>query len=260
MTPAGTRRPNLLLRAAFMLTFGLVAVGCGSTAPSNHSARPVASPSGVATPIPAATASSADLVGHAYVLAAVTAFRSDPLVTHVALSSSMTTSNGGKTAKGTVAMTMDLADRELQTHLVIKSGGKTTRTDLVVVGKTAYARVGSGAWKKSPRNGFEKDISDTIDGLRLIRGPSDLRYVGVETIDKRALHHLTATQPLPYTPSNGAIGRYDTLDLWIEEDGTPVLVKVAYSATSGGVTVKGTSEYRFSAFGGPIKIVAPSTK
>ena len=157
-------------------------------------------------------------------------------------------------------MTLDLSGRELKSVFVIKSAGKSAQADLVVVGKNAYARSGGGAWKKAPRNGVEKDISDTIKGMRLIDDPLDLRYEGPETVDKRELHHLSEARPIPYLASNGATGQYDTFDIWITEDGTPVLVKATYSAKQGSITVKGTTQFRFSKFGGPIKIVAPKTK
>ncbi len=249
-----------LIRVAVVLALGVTVVGCdlvkvppqASRAPSPSAAIPVASaPSAIA---------SADLVGHQYVLDVVKAFRSDPLVAHVVQSATLTSTQGSQTVKGTVAMTLDLSGRDLKSAIVIKSAGKTTGVDLIVVGKTAYARAGGSGWKKAPRNGFEKDISDTIEGLRLIDDPADLRYVGLETIEKRELHHLSEARAIPYLASNGATGQYDTFDIWVTSDGTPVLVKATYSAKQGSITVKGTTQFRFSKFGGPIKIVAPKTK
>ncbi len=157
-------------------------------------------------------------------------------------------------------MTMDLAGRDLRSVFIVKQSGKTTRSDLIIVGKTAYARTGGSGWKKAPRNGFEKDITDIIKGIRLIDDPADLRYVGLETVDKRELHHLTAAKAIPYLAANGATGKYDAFDIWIDEAGTPVLVKATYSARLGTLTVKGTTRYQFSHFGGPLKIAPPKTK
>jgi hypothetical protein len=248
-----------LIRVAVVLALGVTVVGCDLvkvTAPASRSPAPsVAVPSAAPS-----AASAADLVGHQYVLDTVKAFRSDPLVAHVVYAATLTSSQGSQTVKATVAMTLDLSGRELKSVFVIKSGGKSTQAELVVVGKNAYARSGGGAWTKAPRNGVEKDVSDTIAGMRLIDDPRDLRYVGPETIDARQLQHLTADRKIPYQASNGATGQYDTFDIWITEDGTPVLVKATYSAKQGSISVKGTTRFGFSKFGGPIKIVAPKTK
>ena len=56
----------------------------------------------------------------------------------------------------------------------------------------------------------------------------------------------------------GQTGTFDTFDIWIEEDGTPVLASGKVSAIGPyGVDIKGTSEFRFSKFGGPLAIAAP---
>ena len=58
----------------------------------------------------------------------------------------------------------------------------------------------------------------------------------------------------------GQTGTYDTFDIWVEEDGTPVLANGQVSAIGPyGVEIKGTNEFRFSKFGGPIAIAAPKT-
>ncbi len=108
-----------------------------------------------------------------------------------------------------------------------------------------------------PAQRYEKSVSDLIKAFRLVDDPTAFHYVGLETIDKRSLYHLAASRPIPYIASNGANGNYTTFDVWIAEDGTPVLVKAGYSARLGATTIKGTTEYDFAKFGGPIKIVAP---
>ena len=51
-------------------------------------------------------------------------------------------------------------------------------------------------------------------------------------------------------------GTYDSFDIWVEEDGTPVLARGKISVVGAyGMEIKGTSELRFSKFGGPIEIV-----
>ena len=256
----GPSRADRLVRIAVVLALAFGLLGCDlvKVKPTTTGA-----PSPSAAAIPAAPApsalSSADLIGHQYVLAVVKAFRSDPLIAHVVQSATLTSTQGNQTVKGSVAMTLDISGRDLKSAMVVKTGGKTNGMDLVVVGKSAYARTGGSKWKKAPRNGLEKDISDMIEGLRLIDDPADLKYVGLETVEKRQLHHLSEARAIPYVASNGATGQYDTFDLWITEDGTPVLVKATYSAKLGSTSVKGTTQFQFSKFGGPIKIVAPKT-
>ena len=249
-----------LARAALVVAFGLMLVGCDfNTSLPQAPGSPAPSTTPSPTPGPS-TISSTELIEHGYVLAVVEAFRSQPLVVHVVYSATLTSSQGSKSVKSTVAMTLDLSGKELKSLFVVKSGGKTTQSELVVVGKTAYARSTGSGWRKAPRNGVEKDISDTIKGMRLIDDPRDLKYVGVETVGDGQLHHLTAARAIPYRTSNGASGQYDAFDIWITEDGTPVLVKATYTAKLGSITTKGTTQFRFSQFGGPIKIVAPKTK
>ena len=82
-------------------------------------------------------------VGAQVVKAVVAAFASDPLVLHVAQTAKLTVTLSGKSWKGSDSMTLDLSDRDLSAHFVTKEKGKTTNLDLVVVGKTVYARDGT---------------------------------------------------------------------------------------------------------------------
>ena len=101
-------------------------------------------------------------------------------------------------------------------------------------------------------------MAGLVQNMRLVTDPLDLRYVGVEEVDGRDLHHLTASRTIPYAPAAGGSGQYDVFDIWVEEDGTPVLAMTAFSATDpNGVAVNGTTNFEFSNVGGPIEIVAP---
>ena len=80
------------------------------------------------------------------------------------------------------------------------------------------------------------------------------RYVGLETIDGQGLHHLTALPGrVPYTS-----GTFDALDLYVLADGTPVLMQGVFTNKAPGVTVVGKTAVKYSDFGGPITIEAPS--
>ena len=109
-----------------------------------------------------------------------------------------------------------------------------------------------------PRDVAEAEVAGLVQNMRLVTDPLDLRYVGAEEVDGRELHHLTASRAIPYAPGAGGSGNYDVFDIWIEEDGTPVLAKTAFSARDPtGVEVTGTTNFEFSNVGGPIEIVAP---
>jgi hypothetical protein len=157
-------------------------------------------------------------------------------------------------------MTLDLSGRDMNAHLTSKSKGKTTKVDLVVVGTSGYVRTGNDPFKKSPRADFTEDFMNIAQGLRLVRHPSYLGYLGVDTVDKRALHHLVAVKDIPYVTDTGLAATIKKLDIWVEEDGTPVLAKANVSSIgSYGREIKITTELHFSKFGGPIKIAVPKT-
>jgi hypothetical protein len=241
-------RPNAFVRGAFVVTFALAIVACNAAAP------PTPAPAYVwPTPTPMKSAA----VGAKYAEALVAAFAGDQLAMHLDETVKLKGLYELDGASVNATMALDISGRDMKAHMVTKSAGKTTKMDLVLVGKTVYARVGGGAWKKVRRADFEQDITDIVRSLQLIRNPAYLDYVGLETIEKHKLHHLKANRKFPYLNS-GVSGTYDKFDVWVKEDGTPVLVKAKISAVGAyGFEVGGTTEMRFSKFGGPIKIVAP---
>jgi len=244
------RRSPSVRHGAIAVTLSLVVLACSGGAPS---------PAVVATPPPTPTPAPSVDVGAVYAKSVVAAFASDPLVMHVEQTAKLTVKDGKKSVKENVSTTLDLSDRDLSAQFETTTGGKTTTDlDIVVVGKSVYAREGKERWVSGPRSSAEQNIADVIRAIPAIRDPSHLRYVGVETIDKRKLQRLTATRKLSYVMSIGQMGTFDTFDIWIEEDGTPVLAKGTVSAIGPyGVEITGTNELRFTKFGGPIKIVAP---
>jgi hypothetical protein len=246
---AAMPRSHPFRHGALVGTLALVVLGCTGAAP------PSVVPTVLPTPMPTASVD----VGLQYAKAVVAAFASDPLIMHVVQTAKLTVTDGKKSVKEDVSMTLDVSDRDLSAEFLTKTGGKTT-TDLglVVVGKAAYAREGSDRWQSGPRSSAEQNIADVIRTLPAIRDPTHLRYVGVETIDKRKLQHLTAVRPFTYVMNIGQTGTFDTFDIWVEEDGTPVLASGKVSAIGPyGVEITGTNELRFSKFGGPIKVAAP---
>jgi hypothetical protein len=245
---AGMPRPNPLVRGAFVVTLALVLVACASAAP------PTPAPAYV---WPTATPMKSVPVGAKYAEAFVAAFSADPLAMHIDETQKLKGLYELDGASLSATMSLDISGDDMKAHMVTKAAGKTTKMDLVVVGKTVYVRLPGHKWRTVRRSDFEQDISDALRSVQLIRNPTDLSYVGVETIDKHKLHHLKANRKFPYR-SGSETGTYDKFDVWVKEDGTPVLVKAKISAVGAyGFEVTGTTEMRFSKFGGPIKIVAP---
>lgn len=239
---------NALVRGAFVVTVALALVACGAAAP------PTPAPAYV---WPTSTPMRSAAVGAEYAEALVAAFSGDRLAMHLDETVKLKGLYELDGANVTTTVALDISGRDIKAHMVTKLAGKTTKVDLVVVGKTVYARVPGDPWRKVRRSDYEQDISDAVRSLQLVRNPAYLSYVGVETIDKHKLHHLMANRKFPYL--NGTVsGTYDKFDVWVKEDGTPVLVKGRISAVGAyGYEVSGTTEMRFSGFGGPIKIVAP---
>lgn len=244
-------RSNVLVRGTLALACALAVVACSGSAP------PTPAP---ATAPPAPTpAPSVDLSAK-YANAMIAAFAAEPLILHVVQTVKTTAALDAQSKKIDSTLTMDLSDRDVSMHLETTSEKKTTKLDMVVVGMAVYARIGSDHWTQGSRSNFEQSLADIPRALQPIKNPASLSYVGVETIDKRKLVHLTAAKTFPYISADGQRGTYDAFDIWVEEDGTPVLARGKISMVGAyGTEIKGTSELRFSKFGGPIEIVAPKT-
>jgi hypothetical protein len=245
--------PSKFVRCAFVAAIALTLVACsrgpvGPTPPPQPILRPGPTPAKVVDP----DAKYAD--------AMIAKFASDPLILHAVETVKMTASSDTDSVKMTASTTIDLSGDDMKLHSAAKLAGKTTKFDVVVVGRSVYTRVGSAPWGKEPRSGWKQTLDDLVRDLNPARKSSQLRYVGVETIDKLKLHHLTAVGKFPYVMADGQRGTYEKFDVWVKEDGTPVLAKGKISVIGAyGIEVKGTSELRFSKFGGTIKVTAPKT-
>ena len=259
-----TARPLFL--AVVLLAATLTA--CGGTA-SSPAAREAPEPSTVATPAAASEAPPASVAppsegpstedpppadaGGPYAEALVAALAADPMVMHLEQVATATTTLGDVEA----TMSGDFSGDDLDVALQITNAGQTVDMDMVVLGDTAYVRQGDADWASVPKEAAEAELAGLIQNIRLVTDPLDLLYVGVEEVDGRNLHHLTASRMIPYAPAAGGTGQYDVFDIWVEEDGTPVLAKTAFSAEASGMEVTGTTNFEFSNFGGPIEIKAP---
>ena len=97
-----------------------------------------------------------------YAEALVAALATDPLILHLVQTAKFKGLYELDGVNVNVTTELDISGRDMDIHMVSKSGGKTTKLDLVVVGKTVYARVAGTPWKKVRRSDFEQDITDTV--------------------------------------------------------------------------------------------------
>ena len=219
-------------------------------APRNEPSPPTAAPPSEAGPPPAGA-------GGPYAEALVAALGAEDLATHIEQSATVTTSVAPDTLI-TATLAGDISGEDLAMLIELTAPGIHQATDLVVVGDTAYTRQDGAAWLSAPRAAVADSVAGLLDNLRVVEDPNHLRYVGLEDFEGRQLHHLVAATEVPYTPSTGGTGHFETLDVWIEDDGTPVSLRGDFSATDGaGNRGEGTSDMRFSRFGEPVEIQAP---
>ena len=232
-----TARPMFL--AVVLLAATLTACGGTATSPAASDAPELStvvtpapaseSPPTVAPPSEAAPTEEpppAD-AGGPFAEALVAALAADPLSMHLEQVATATTPVGQVEA----TLSGDFSGDDLDLTMQLTTGGEGVDMDLVIVGDTAYIRLrGDEDWTSVPRDVAEAEVAGLVQNMRLVTDPLDLRYVGSEDVDGRELHRLTASRSIPYAPAAGGTGQYDVFDIWIEEDGTPVLAKTAFSA------------------------------
>src|SRR5262245_61825830 len=245
-------RPRLV--PLLMLVAILAACGgaTGSPGPASNPATTEApatqAPSASAPPPPSEAPPTQEPApadaGGPYAEALVAKLAADPLVLHLEQVATATTPVGEVEA----TLSGDFSGNNLDLTMQLTTAGGGVDMDMVIVDETAYVRQrGDADWTSVPRDVAEAEIAGLVQNMRLVTDPLDLSYVGPEVVDGRDLHHLTASRAIPYAPGAGGTGQYDVFDIWIEEDGTPVLAKTAFSATDPtGVEVSGTTNFEFS--------------
>lgn len=257
------RLVTLLLALAILTGCGAAGTSIPSSASSSvarstgrSSASPAAGGSAVADASPEASASA--LAGGSVADRMVALLQSDTFVGHVDQVTTGTSVAESTTDEARLTITLDVNGPDLSGHLGGTTAGKTIDTDIVIVGTTAYVRTDRGAWKTAPRAAAASSVVSLITGLTVVSSASQLKDLGIETIDGRSLHHLTAASTIPYTTTSGTVGHYETFEFYVEEDGTPVRFESSFAGTQGTVTISGTTEVRYSKIGGPITIVPPA--
>ena len=257
-------RPRLVCLPLFLIA---TLAACGGTTSPPVASEAAPSPAAVTQP-PAtqeappssAAPSPAAGAGGPYAEALVAALGAEDLVTHIEQSATVTTSAAPDT-EIMAELVGDISGDDLAMLITLTAPGVSQASDLVVVGDTAYTRLDDEEWISAPRAAVADAITGLLDNLRVVEDPNHLRYVGLEDFEGRQLHHLVEATQIPYTPSTGGTGQFETLDVWVEEDGTPVSIRGDFTAVDGaGNRGQGTSEMRFSRFGEPVEIEAPAVE
>lgn len=183
------------------------------------------------------------------------------MVTHLDETQNATITNGSTSQTTRLVTAADISGSSFSIHIDGSTGVTTLDFDVVVVGRAGFVRQNGQGWSSVPELAVISAVHELQVGLRPITDPSQVRYVGPETVDGRRLHRLTATMPIEVSRSVGGTTvttTYDEFDAWVDEDGYPVLFRSRFSGSDGsGNEVTGVAEDRFSGFGVPIRIVAP---
>jgi hypothetical protein len=167
------------------------------------------------------------------------------------------TTKVGKTTTHTTG-TIDVAGRASHLTRTDKTGKTSAKTETLTANGSRYVK-SKGVWTK----GGPADDTDLVSVLRGITAYSDL---GVEDRDGQLLTHLQAN--LTTIPRELALVTKDvtdtagTLDVWVREDGTPVVatLQTSWKQPAGKKTVDGSRTTTLT-FGEPLAeepIIAPS--
>ena len=161
-------RSNSLFRGAIVAAVAFSVLACAG--------RPAYVPAPPALyPGPTPVVPSVD-PGRPYAEALVAALASDPLVLHAVQTTKAKAAYGMDSVKLDTTMTVDLSDRDHHMRVVSKSpAGKTVKTESIVVGKSAFSRIGGAKWTKSLRTDFERTRTDIVRALQIVRNASLLR-------------------------------------------------------------------------------------
>jgi hypothetical protein len=266
--PVPARHVARVRAIAAAIAFSALLAACSGSAGSpsasvsvpaeSRSPAPAASPTAVPQTASPPSATVAGETGGPYAEALVARLAEEPFIAHVDQLADITATSAAGEVTVSAGMSADMSGDDVSFVLDIEVAGQRQTQEIRVVGDTAYLKQADGTWSGLPRDALGDTLDGLVDNIRIVDDPDDLRYVGLETKDGRELHHLTGAGAIPYTPATGGTGQYDTLEVWMEEDGTPVRVEGTFTATdANGVEGRGSTEFEFSRFGGPIDIEPP---
>jgi len=262
------------VRSMGALVFGVILLAVGACGGGSASS---AAPASAVPSVTAALTPASSIDGVALATAVVARLQADPFIAHVEQieDGEILEATEGSLPKGAKIHAKDSYDingddmRALMTASV--GGGQATEYEIVALGDTVWVRQGAGELVSQPRSAtlqaaLQQAFDPIYKSLRITDDPSVLRYVGLELIDGRELHRLTAVRGVvPYTMGPNAPGTYnmaayDNLDLYVLDDGTPVLAKGTFTGKGSlGELTSGTNTTAFSNVGGPVTIVEPGS-
>ncbi len=246
--------PRSLARiAALPLAAIVVLAGCGLSLPGSSTTP--AKPGAAATP----TTFIDTAAGIKIAKAAVRALNKEPFKTHVEQVSTASATIKGQTFQMIATMSADFAGADMRIDADATAIDQKLDLRIRVVGKNAWV-YDSGTWHKVKRSKMKAELADMVDSVQIIKDPNDLRYMGPERVGKKDLEHFRVNRTLTYEGGFGVKGKYDTFDVWVMTDGTPVKFEATFSAEDAKIgKVNGKMVVDFTKFGGPIKVKAPKT-
>ena len=158
---------------------------------------------------------------------------------------------------------MDIVGEDIQGDMRLSAAGADpVRFRFILVGNGLWAREGSAAWKKVPRGTLS--ATDALEVLAAGVVPRHLDFREQKTVDGKLLNHFASRAPIAYDSTSAELaGSINRIDVYVQEDGTPVTVEVEYTgiyqlvpAVKGRMTAEATMS--FSRVGKPVKIEPPS--
>lgn len=233
--------------------------GCGQAAVTSPTPSAVSGqPSPTQTASQPASSSTVGPGGPA-AEALIRTLRADPFIAHVEETTVARTTTRALAINVTAKAVGDVSGMDVALHVTGTGNGPAVDQELVAVGDTVWIRRGgTTTWEVHPRSAAASAIDGVLATIRLIDDPSQLVDVGVEEVDGRQVHHLTAAGSIAYSTADGVAGAYDRFEIWATADGVPVLAKGAFSAALGTDSVVGNVDIRYSQVGGPITIAPPA--
>ena len=188
---------------------------------------------------------------------AVARMAKDPFVTRIEQtnSQSMTADTGSAEMSGITRG--QISGKDLDLTITARSGATDLSSHLILVGDAMYASQGGGPWQVGTRAQGGQVIDQILIIMRWMPPAEQLADLGEETLDGTTVHHLTETQLVMYEDFAGGENTFETFDLWVLPDGTPVLRKATVKGVMGTLVSHGVTETRFSGFGLPFEIRPP---
>ena len=133
-------------------------------------------------------------------------------------------------------------------------GGQTFTVVGITANGTDYEKVGDGPWVERPGS----HVDEILDRLTTAE---DLR---IETKAGLPLHHLRPPEGFEIIPSDlglqdeGVSGLEASIDMFVKDDGTPVVIMISAAWTQAEGRARGSQTYRLSDIGSPVSIAAPT--